>query len=125
MPFILRDLIVTLNPGVAEEPSGGGTVGSCTSECGVGRPDLEGCGQSDEVLDPLKGFVDSKVLVEMRLMLRLAYAQGRTRTPKEIKRTAALVAKMTPHTAKEADKLETGLKGALSELRKVRKGLQR
>lgn len=128
MAFKFKDLIVTLIPhGRGIEDTGGcgggtcdagsGTVGSCTSECGGGLFPA-GCGQSDEVLDPLKGLIDPQYLVDLRLMLRLAIAKS------QASRVAALEANMQPRSVQEVDMLEKRLKETLTGLSEVRQRLQ-
>ena len=130
MPFKFKDLIITWIPPdtVASGGCGGGTcdagsqgtVGSCTAEgCGGGpggRP--SGCGQSDEMLDPLKKFIDPPLMAELRQLLRFALE-------KHGPNAHALEAKMKPHTHQELDKLEHGLKEALVEVGEMRKHLKK
>jgi hypothetical protein len=140
--FKIRDLIVTVVPsefsrpgvGDCESTSGGcdatsggcgggtcdggsgGTVGSCTSECG-GRGGLEGCGFSDELLDPLKAIVDPPYLLELRLLLRHAVAKSRVA---ELDRVEAHLA---PKTVEEVEVIEKQLTTALGELREMKASL--
>lgn len=130
MPYMFKDLIVTIVPrtlegGDCDATSGGcggtcdagtgGTVGSCTSECG-GKW-FAGCGQSDEVLNPLQELIDPQYMAQLRLMLRLALAKS------QAAKVSTLEAQMKPHSLKEIDSLEKQLKAALSELANDRKRL--
>lgn len=127
MPFKFKDLIITLlhdslghegvaSCGIGTGCAGGtGTVGSCTSECGEGMIDV--CNLSDEVLDPLAGIINPRYMNELRLMLRLAVAQGR------VARLTALEGQMVPQTLQEVEMVEGRLKEALSELDATRQRL--
>jgi hypothetical protein len=129
MAFKFRDLIITWVPGdIHASGCGGGscdagsqgTVGSCTAEgCGGhGLPDMPNCGQSDEILDPLKAYIDPPFLADLRQLLRFAL-KGRGPNAK------ALEATMKPHSHQELDKLEASLKEALTEVSHQRKHLKK
>jgi hypothetical protein len=125
--YIFKDLVVTLLPrgGDCDATSGGcggtcdagsgGTVGSCTSECGG----QVACGQSDEVLNPLTKVIDPQIMVDLRLMLRLAVAKSRS------SEVPAIEAAMKPNTLSEVESLEKQLNGALADLAKDRKRLEK
>jgi hypothetical protein len=80
---------------------------------------IDVCNLSDEVLDPLTEIINPTYMNELRLMLRLAVAQGR------VARLAALEGQMVPQTLQEVEMVEGHLKEALSELDATRQRLMK
>lgn len=119
MPFKFKDLVVTMVPGSNAQSGGsggsGGTVGSCTSECGPNSRPGNGCGLSDEFLDPLEKVIDPQFMVELRMLVRLAVARSYA------DKAAAIEAAMHPKTVHELDTLEKQLKEALTEVSEARR----
>jgi hypothetical protein len=128
MPFIVRDLMVTVIPQFGGNVDSGGceacsdagsaSVGSCTSECGVD------CQASDEILEiPPYAYIDPPYLLEIGQMLRHALASRQIAVPEAADRVA-LEESMRPQTLEEIDALERNLLGALEELRVRRAALE-
>lgn len=127
MPFIVRDLMVTVIPRGAPGDSGGcaacsdagsATVGSCTSECGVA------CEVSDEIFDLAPYiYIDPAYLLELRQMLRHALAVGEIAVP-TAGDAEVLEDQMRPRTLDDIDLLERSLTRALEDLREQRAALE-
>jgi hypothetical protein len=80
---------------------------------------IDVCNLSDEVLDPLAEIINPAYMNELRLMLRLAVAQGR------VARLAALEGQMVPQTLQEVEMVEGRLREALSELDATRQRMMK
>ena len=127
MPYLFKDLIVTVVPrgiGSGSVASGSGgcggcsdagsaTVGSCTSECN----DRVGCLDSGEVIDATPySFIDPPYQLELRQMLIHALNASNVVIP-EPTRMEVLEDQMRPQSAEEVKTLERQLTGALEQLR--------
>jgi len=124
MPFKFKDLIVTIVPRgrVGLAASGGpgcdagctansGSVGSCTSECGVQ------CFDSGEIVEmfPYR-WIDPEYQLELRQLLIYGLIKSEINVPRPIQ-LQTLESQMRPQSLEEIEALEVQLTGALQELR--------
>lgn len=130
MAYKFRDLIVTVVPRgmndgdgsgsggcAACSDAGSGSVGSCTSECGVQ------CMDSGEVMDLTPyAVIDPAYQLELRQLLVYALRTSGVEPPvaRPIKE---LEEQMRPRTIGELEVLEKQLTGALHELREEKRRL--
>jgi hypothetical protein len=129
MPYLFKDLIVTVVPRLPEVAASGGTpcgctdggtssVGSCTSECGVE------CLDSGEILEiqPYTG-IDPAYRLELRQMLVHALAHAGVEPPNAIARDE-IAGQLQPQTVEDARAIEQQLEAALAEARDARSRLE-
>jgi hypothetical protein len=131
MPYRFKDLIVTVvppfRPGDQESSgSGGGTVGSCTSECGGGfclGSELQ-CGDSGEMMEirPYR-LINPEFQLELRQLLVYALARSAVKVP-EGRPLSALEEQMQPRSIQEVKAIESQLATALREVRLQKDRLQ-
>ena len=121
MAYKFKDLIVTLVPHGAPESegSGGGTVGSCTSDCAV-----EECFDSGELveLSPYS-YIDPRYLLELRQLLVYSLAKSGIKTQKP-QSVQELEKQMHPRNLKEIEVLETALTTALYQVQQQKNALK-
>jgi hypothetical protein len=131
MAYKFRDLIVTVVPrGLSDDDgsgsggceacsdAGSGSVGSCTSECGVQ------CLDSGEVVEiPPYSYIDPPYQLELRQLLVYALAKSDVPIPSP-NRLDVLEDQMRPNSLEEIEALERQLTGALRELSELKEGLR-
>jgi hypothetical protein len=127
MPYIFKDLIVTLIPrgglGPLEAADGGGTAGGgCTTSCG-GIDDFQ-CGDSGEIIEvgPYAA-IDPAFQLELRQLL--LYGLTASAVPvAEPSSLEVLDEQMHPRTIEEVEGLEKRLTDALRELGEYKETLR-
>jgi hypothetical protein len=127
MPYLFKDLIVTLIPrgglGPLVAADGGGTAGGgCTTSCG-GIDDFE-CGDSGEIIEvgPYAA-IDPAFQLELRQLL--LYGLTASAVPvTEPTSLEVLTEQMRPQTVEEVESIEKRLTEALRELGNYKKTLR-